>query len=353
MFVVVVREFLRALRTRMTYSPRRNHYILFGLLWGLPIPVVVYIIEWGLLDRFGAERGLSDFIFEPLNIFLALHPLFFAIVFGALGTIRHRKEKRIQDLLDRLAEEVKSLSRANAELRELDQLKDEFVSNVTHELKTPLVMIRGYDEMLASNRLGELSEAQAKAVSVMTRNVHRLQEQIEMVLSSGRDRETLGKVKTETVDLNLFVVDAIDRNTPAADLKGVTVDLTLPPDVKQVRIDRQRIAEVFDNLLSNAIKFTEKGGRVWISFGDPEDRFLPVTVGDNGCGIHEGAREEIFDRFRQADGSINRKYGGSGLGLAIVRRNLELHDCRIDVESVEGKGSRFRFTLPLATMEGE
>jgi two-component system, OmpR family, phosphate regulon sensor histidine kinase PhoR len=353
LLVDVIREFLRATTSRLTYSPHRNHYILFGLLWGIPIPVVAFMIEWQMIGPVGRGRELSDFISEPLNIFLALHPVFFAIVFGALGTIRHRKEKRIQILVDQLAGEVRSLSKANAELRELDRLKDEFVSNVTHELKTPLVMIRGYTEMLSSNRLGDLSEPQHKAVSVMNRNVLRLQEQIDLILSSGRDREMLENVQTETVELKLFVLDAIDRNTPAAELKGVNLGMTLPPDPVTVAIDRQRITEVLDNLLSNAIKFTDKGGRVAIAFGDPEGGYLPITVSDTGCGIPENAREEIFDRFRQADGSISRKYGGSGLGLAIVRRNLELHGCQIRVDSKEGKGSRFRFNLPLAGSEQE
>ncbi len=344
----VVPEFLSALVARTTYQPGRNTYILFGLFWGLPVPILGYLIE----RHGGPPRSWFDLLGDPLHIFLALHPIFFAIVFGALGTIRMRKMARIQTLLDRRAEQVQLLSRANADLRELDRLKDEFLSNVTHELKTPLVTMRGYTEMLISGRLGELNPKQRKASEVMERNASRLQEQIDRILSAGRDRKALQGIEKKETPLNDVVLESIDRHTPAAEAKGVTLQAQLPRVAVMIWGDHERLVEVFGNLLSNAIKFTERGGRVWIGLGEPEGRLIPVEVGDTGCGIPDDAREHIFDRFRQADGSIRRRFGGSGLGLAIVRHNLELHGSTIRLDSAEGAGSRFRFDLPLAPAQG-
>ena len=347
----VIREFLAALVSSETYDFSRNHYIVFGLLWGLPVPVLGYLIEMHAYSGLGEAPSLADFARDPLHIFLALHPLFFAVVFGTLGTIRLRKTAHIRELLEKLAQEVELLSRANAELQELDRLKDEFLSNVTHELKTPLVTIRGYTDMLGSNRLGEMNRQQQLAVSVMGRNAIRLQEQIDRILAGSRNQQRLQDLDLKDTPLLPLVAKAIEYHTPAANSRGVKISLESPEQNVCVRVDRERMLEVFSNLLSNAIKFTDSGGRVWISIGDPRDNRIPVVVGDTGCGISREAQAHVFDRFRQADGSIRRKYGGSGLGLSIVKQNLEAHDCAIRVESTEGKGTRFLFDLPLAPSE--
>ena len=348
MDLAIVREFFSALLSRETYDPRRNAYILFGLLWGLPVPVVGVLIDFHVAAEAGIDRSFGDLLFEPLHIFLALHPLFFAVVFGALGTIRRRMATRIQDLLDRLAEKVQRLSRANADLRDLDRLKDEFLGNATHELKTPLVTLRGYAQMLDSERLGPLDPRQKGATKVMRRNAKRLQEQIDRLLAVSRSQTRLRELRVEDVPLAALVAEASDRSRPSAEVKDVDFAARLPERVVVVRGDRLRLAEVLDNLLSNAIKFTESGGSVCLRFGEPDRDRLPAEVVDTGCGIPPEAHERIFDRFRQADDSVRDKYGGSGLGLAIVRSNLEAHGCSIRVESARGWGAKFQFELPLA-----
>ncbi len=344
----IVREFLAALIARETYDFSRNHYIFFGLLWGLPVPVLGYLIEMHASSGIGPAPTIAQLVQDPVHIFLALHPVFFAVVFGTLGTIRLRKTAHIQVLLDRLAEEVELLSKANAELQELDRLKDEFLSNVTHELKTPLVTIRGYTDMLGSNRLGEMNRQQKLAISVMSRNAVRLQEQIDRILAGSRNQQCLQDLNLKDTPLLPLVTKAMEYHTPVAESQGVEISLESPEQDFCVRVDRERMMEVFNNLLSNAIKFSDSGGRVWITIGEPKGDRIPVVVGDFGCGISREAQVHVFDRFRQADGSIRRKYGGSGLGLSIVKQNLEAHDCAIRVESGEGKGTRFLFDLPLA-----
>ncbi len=345
----VIREFLSALLCPKTYDIRRNQYIIFGLLWGLPVPLLGLFIEirGGMAPAPAAL--LKIMVSDPFHLFLLLHPFFFAVLFGTLGTIRLRKMAHIEDLLGQLAQEVELLSQANAELQELDRLKDEFLSNVTHELKTPLVTIRGYAEMLAGSRLGELTDRQQRAVGVMLRNASRLQEQIDRILAGSRNLHSMQDIDPQTLSLTELVLEVMSTQTPAAESRGVDISLKPPKESIRLHADRVRILEVFNNLVSNAIKFTEPGGRVWISFGEPADGRLPVEVGDTGCGIAPSAQAHIFERFRQADGSIRRAHGGSGLGLSIVQQNLEAHGGTIEVHSAEGKGTRFIFDLPLAT----
>jgi len=346
----VVREFLSALVARETYDPRRNAYILFGLLWGLPIPLLGVLLEAHVAYVAGAPAPPHD-LFSPLHVILALHPLLFAVLFGALGTIRLRKTARIQDLVQRLAQEVRRLAIANADLKELDRLKDEFLGNVTHELKTPLVTIRGYAEMLQGRRLGELNEKQLRAIEVVHRNARRLQEQIERLLACSRNREHLDRLQRAQVPLADLLREVEDRHRPVAEAKGVRLTVTRPPAEHVLWGDRERLVEVLDNLVANAVKFTDAGGTVDVRFGDPTSARLPAVVEDTGCGIPPEAVDYIFDRFRQADGSIRRTYGGSGLGLAIVRSNLEAHGCHVRAESREGAGARFVFDLPLASVD--
>jgi signal transduction histidine kinase len=344
----VVREFLSALVARETYDPRRNTYILFGLLWGLPIPLLGLLLESHVSHVAGTTVTL-DTLWHPLHIVLGLHPLFFAVLFGALGTIRLRKTARINDLVERLAHEVKRLAIANADLKELDRLKDEFLGNVTHELKTPLVTIRGYTEMLQGRRLGDLDEKQLRAIEVVRRNALRLQDQIERLLACSRNREHLDRLRRARVPLAGLLQEVEERHHPTAEAKGVRLAVERPAAELALWGDRARLVEVLDNLVANALKFTDAGGVVTLRFGEPAGARLPAEVVDTGCGIPPDAVDHIFDRFRQADGSIRRTYGGSGLGLAIVRSNLEAHGCGVRVESQPGRGARFVFELPLAS----
>lgn len=348
----VIREFLAALVARDTYNPRRNPYIIFGMLWGLPIPVLGLLLEAHVSHVSGAPVSL-DSLWHPLHVVLGLHPLFFGVLFGALGTIRLHKTARIKDLVEKLAHEVKRLARANADLQELDHLKDEFLGNVTHELKTPLVTIRGYAEMMQSGRLGELGEKQGRAIEVMLRNTLRLQEQIERLLAGSRNRARLDRLVRRKVPLADVLREVEERHQPAAEARGVALTIARPAADHVLWGDRERLVEVLDNLLSNAVKFTDAGGRVDVRFGQPVGSRLPAEVADTGCGIPKEALEYIFDRFRQADGSIRRTYGGSGLGLAIVRSNLEAHGCSVRAESEPGAGARFLFELPLASPDAK
>jgi signal transduction histidine kinase len=342
----VMSEFVSALGASETYAVLRNPYILFGFLWGIPVPLLgILIARYVTSGRTGGQ--LPSMFVEPLFVFLALHPPLFAVVFGAMGTVRLRKIARIESLLREREAEMLRLRQAHRELERLTRLKDDFLGSVTHELKTPLVTIRGYAEMLEHARLGDVTDRQQQALSVMQRNCERLQQQIDLLLAASRNQSPAALLKPVAFPLRDLLDEVLDRHRPQATRKGIHLDCVVPEESISLWGDYARLQEVLDNLLSNAIKFTEPGGWVALRVGTPDADRLPIEIADSGCGIDVDAQAVIFERFRQADGSIRRRYGGSGLGLALVRENLEAHDCQITVRSAPGEGSRFTFCLPL------
>jgi signal transduction histidine kinase len=334
--VHVVREFLSALGDGRTY---RNPYTLFGLLWGLPIPVFSVAVQlWASGQAFTA--GL---LAHPVQLLFLLHPPLFAVVFGAMGTIRHRKDARIASLLEETERHLKELAAANERLKELDQLKAQFMANVTHELKTPLVSIRGYNEAILEGRFGPLTEKQRDGLATACRNIDRLQSLIEELLEFERIDSGALRLEIAPFDLVAVVQGALRTLQPQVDRKRLAVEAVMPAEVV-VRGDRDRIGRVMLNLLSNAVKFTPDGGAMGVTV--TEDG--AVTVWDRGPGIPSAAQQHLFTRFWQADGTSRRKHGGTGLGLAICKGILDAHGAAIEVVSAEGAGTSASFRLPPA-----
>jgi len=136
------RSILGALRDPHTYDPRRNSFTLFGLLWGLPLSAFSIFVDLWVI---GHPYRLELFWTEPVHLLFLLHPFLFGTVFGAMGTVHSRQDRKIDGLLQEQRGHLEDLARANQDLKKLDQLKTEFLANVTHELKTPLVAIKGYN----------------------------------------------------------------------------------------------------------------------------------------------------------------------------------------------------------------
>lgn len=262
-----------------------------------------------------------------------------------------RSLERANEALERVNADLESkgeaLENLNAELRRLDGLKSELLSNVSHELQTPLVSIKGYTEMILAGRLGEINEEQRHGLEVALRNIDRLIAMINNLLSFSRLEREAGKLHP-TDFLLLDVVDEVvelQRETLAQ--RGIELTTRYLTDDLTVHADRDKIVQVLTNLVSNAIKFNHDGGRVDIGVHRGRRGFLVVDVKDTGVGIPEAERSRIFDRFFRGAGGAE---AGSGIGLAIVQEILRRHGCVISVESEPGKGSTFTFTLPLAAM---
>jgi signal transduction histidine kinase len=247
-----------------------------------------------------------------------------------------------------LAERNEQLLKLNTELRSLDEMKSNLLTNVSHELHTPLVSIKGYTEMVLKRRLGPLTPEQERGLGVALKNIDRLIEMIDNLLSFSRIEKGETQLHLEDVPLWQIVDETIDLVGERIRKKSLSVTTQYETDELLVRGDRMKIGQVLVNLLTNAIKFNKEEGRITLTVRKGTKGFLEVEVADTGAGIPEEALDKIFERFYQADSSPSRKYEGTGIGLSIVRDILRLHGCTIRVRSQVGMGSVFTFTLPLA-----
>jgi signal transduction histidine kinase len=242
----------------------------------------------------------------------------------------------------RLFREIEEKGR---ELESANQHKSEFLANMSHELRTPLNAILGYTELILDNIYGDVPEKIQEVLERLEKNGRHLLNLINDVLD-------LSKIEAGqlTLSLNEYSMgDVIQTVSTSVEALATEKDLDLKVEVsKDLSIgkgDEQRIAQVILNLVGNAIKFTDEG-EVKIEVTVSNETFL-VSVHDTGPGVTEADQQKIFDEFQQADGSSTRKKGGTGLGLSISKKIIDMHGGRIWVESTLGKGSTFRFTLPI------
>jgi PAS domain S-box-containing protein len=232
------------------------------------------------------------------------------------------------------------------ERQAVDRLKSEFVSTVSHELRTPLTSIRGALGLLTSGLLGPIAEKGQRMLEIAVSNTDRLVRLINDIL----DLERIGSGKTEMsrahVDARAVMVQALEGVLTVADEAGVR--LAIEPASADLLGDTDRIVQTLTNLLGNAIKFSPPGTTVTLSGAASGPEFV-FCVSDQGRGIPEDKFGAIFERFSQIDASDSRDKGGSGLGLAICQSIVEAHGGRIWAEANHPAGSRFQFTIPLAS----
>lgn len=258
----------------------------------------------------------------------------------------------LPDLVSRLESEIAAAHRLIAQLNERDALKTQFLSNISHDLRTPLTAIITHAEILRDGILGDVAPRQRESINVIIAGGRQLLEMIGELLMHARDSSEQLALAQSDFAIAELVDQVTTLNKSLVEKKGLSLDRHIPADLSLVRADRDKIVHVLTNLLGNALEFTEHGGRVWISAcrseGDPTD-MVRIEVGDTGRGIAPTHHDLIFREFAQVDSSASRAHHGTGLGLTIARRYVELHGGRIWVESDLGCGSRFYFTLPAAT----
>ena len=254
-----------------------------------------------------------------------------------------------KERLEKVEAKAEEAQRTIDELRARDALKTQFLSNVSHDLRTPLAAIITHAEILRDGMLGELNQRQRDSVAGIVNGGQQLIDMIDEILTyvrSSSDQVTLTRT-----DFNITqLVDQVRTlNQALAAKKYLTIERLNGDDLPPVYADRDKVKHVLGNLIGNAIKFTSDGGRIWIGFSrrGRENEELVVEVGDTGRGIARDHYELVFREFAQVDASPSRPHHGTGLGLAIARNFVELHSGSIWVESELDKGSRFFFTLPL------
>jgi signal transduction histidine kinase len=255
-----------------------------------------------------------------------------------------------------LTEKNRRLAQAVERLQEADRVKSNFLATVSHELRTPLTSVIGYSEMLLEGIAGELNEEQREYVRTVMEKGDQLLVLITGILDISRMEAGEMKFDKEPFDLDEVVSVALSTIAPHARRKKLALACDLPTDLPPVLGDRDKIRQVLLNLLGNAVKFTPEGGKVAIQAEEaplapnPADgtHGVRVAVRDSGIGVAPEHHARVFDPFFQVDNSSTREYGGTGLGLSIVKRFIEAHGGHVWVDSQEGEGATFYFTLPLA-----
>jgi signal transduction histidine kinase len=249
-----------------------------------------------------------------------------------------------EGLLATEREAAQALAEQNERLRELDRMKDQFVSVVSHELRTPLTSMVGYLELVLEGEAGELGEEQEQFLGIVDRNCRRLNDLVDEILFVARVDAGRFELQRESVDLSELAEAAVMSARVPAERKGVEISLSASNGLPLLWADPTRLTQVLDNLLSNAVKFTPTGGTVSASVARRGDA-AHVEVADTGVGIPHDEVERLFERFFRA--STAATIPGTGLGLSIVKAIVEAHGGTISVESEEGVGTTFCVDLPL------
>ncbi|MDD3364593.1 MAG: ATP-binding protein [Syntrophomonas sp.] len=230
------------------------------------------------------------------------------------------------------------------ELKRLEQVRKDFVANVSHELKTPVTSISGFAETLLDEG-GKNSDNVMEFTTIIYDEAQRLSNLINGLLELSKLESDEFKLNLQTVSINKLVSATVERMSKLAGLRNILVNYTEPKDILELTSDPALIDQILMNLLDNAIKYSADRGQVDIKVEDLSDK-VRISVKDNGIGIPEKEMARIFERFYRVDKARSRKTGGTGLGLAIVKHLVENLKGQVTVESTVGKGSTFTITLP-------
>ena len=247
---------------------------------------------------------------------------------------------------DEIGDLARSFGTMTAQLAELDRLKAEFVSVASHEIKTPLSVIRGYVSLLADGIYGEVSDVQKKTLEAVSDQVDRLTRLVHRLLDISRFEAGGGRLELRRINVRDFLADLTDGFHVLAFQNGIDFSVNVADDTPvNIEGDADRLNEVLGNILSNAFKFTERGGRIALQ-ARRDGAGVRVEVSDSGVGIPPDKLPKIFEKFYQVDNSAQPRQAGSGLGLAIAREIVEAHGGTIGAESDPGSGTRFTVALP-------
>ena len=257
--------------------------------------------------------------------------------------LRVALEQSNQQLEERVKARTARLEQVMLQLAETNKEKAHFISNVSHEFRTPLTHIKGYCGLLEEES-AQFSETQREALDIILRAADRLEQLIEDLIlfaDSERDRLTLDRVDFSIARACKRIYELA---SPRAAEKEIVLKYNPPAEPALVYGDEAKIGWVISHLLDNAIKFTNMSGEISITI-EKQDQTVKVSICDTGIGIPPEKLHEIFEPFHQLDGSTTRKYGGTGLGLSLAKRILELHGSSLQVASQVGCGSTFEFLL--------
>ena len=237
-------------------------------------------------------------------------------------------------------------------LMEMDQIKNRFFANISHEFRTPLALTIGPLEDALNNEYGPLNETLKKQLAVMLRNSRRLLRLINQLLDISKIEAGEMKLNLEQHNLSTYLENLYQSYIPYAERKKIDLISDISDKDITALFDQEKMEKVINNLLSNAIKFTPESGRVKLSLNKLDNKETPcirISIKDTGPGMSQESISKVFDRFYQVDGTSTREHEGTGIGLSLVKELVELHQGNVTVNSELGFGCEFNVILPLKT----
>ena len=234
------------------------------------------------------------------------------------------------------------------ELERLRRIRTEFIENLSHELRTPLANVRLLTELLKDDLDSiDVPARIRERIATMDVETGHMVQMINEMLELSRMEQATTTLRQDQVALRPLVADTARRLLPFAERQGVAIRVLVSADLPPVRGEAERLGQLLMNLLHNAVKFSPSGGAVRVTAEEHPDAAV-IAIADEGMGIPAADQDRIFERFYKVDRARQRGQGGTGLGLAIARHIVEAHGGRIWLESAEGRGSTFRFSVPFA-----
>ncbi len=242
---------------------------------------------------------------------------------------------------------INQIKQQNDELTKLDKLKDDFLSNTSHELRTPIHGIIGIADSMIDGAAGALPNKAIENLSLIILSGRRLFNLVNDILDLSKLKHKTIILQIKPIDIKVISEVVLTLSQPLVGSKNVQLINHIEDNPLLLDADENRVQQILHNLVSNAIKFTESG-IIKITSEPYNDKYLLIAISDSGIGIESHQLDNVFNPFEQADGSIAREYGGTGLGLSITKQLVELHGGRIFIQSTKGMGTTVSFTLPFS-----
>lgn len=312
----------------------------------LPI-VMVTALDPGQERVNGIEAGADDFLTKPINKAELLARVRSLLRVKELHDTVQTQAAELAIWNKTLEHRVQEQTDQNQQLKEMDRLKSRFLAHVSHELRTPLTSIEGLADNMLEGLAGVLSEKQRQHLTRIKANGSRLARMITDLLDRSSIEAGKLELSLQEVPLAALASEVIEQVRPIALAKDQRLQLECDDPAITCWADADRLSQIMTNLVDNAIKYTSNGGAVVVRVTRESARFAKVTVADNGPGIPRDALPNIFDPFFRASQHARSRIKGLGLGLSIVKELVEIHGGMISVQSEGGKGTEFRFTVPL------
>jgi signal transduction histidine kinase len=316
-------------------------YLLRLSLWGIPA---------GLLFLLAAALFLFGLLTRRLRALTSAVERFRDGGFAAPVTVPRRAVSPSGDEIDRLGEAFEEMSGRMAAqlggLREADRHRREIVSDISHDLRTPIASLQGYIETLLMQGAAMEPPERERYLAAALKNVRRLGRHVDELFELAKLDSPETRAVPEPFHPGELVQDIVQKFRLEADRKGIDLSADFAPDRPLVHADISLIERAIENLIDNALRYTQEGGRVRVAVATDAGK-VRMAVSDNGPGIEEGDLPHIFDRFFRGRESARENAASTGLGLAIVRRIVELHDEGLEAQSMPGRGTTVSFTLPV------